>query len=254
MSDCDSSEMMEWIDWEQTAVESCENWYATTLDAGFPDIKSSKGRLLVTPVQRLIDDATESANIVRILPGDGWGTGEHPTTKMCLDFIESNVRSGDRFLDYGTGSGVLSIAAVKMGAAHAVAVDIDDEILDHAQVNFDLNGVSDSVNKLHTRMVLAGEAKGTVVVANILIGALRRLLPVLCLSLEDEDSLLCLSGFRSSDKHVLQGEYGKFIEWDDDLESTGTHPVWGEWCMIVGKARVGMKGMLDQYLSDMAVS
>lgn len=101
----------------------------------------------------------------------GWGNGEHPTTQLCLRFVQDHVKCGDSFLDYGTGSGILSILAAKMGAKKCVAVDIDDESLRAAETNSALNGCAGIIDVVHTRFVYVGEDRFPVcdvTVANIL--------------------------------------------------------------------------------------
>ena len=101
----------------------------------------------------------------------GWGNGAHPTTRLCLEFIAENVQKGDKVLDYGTGSGVLSILAAKRGATRCVAVDIDEETLRAAEQNAILNGVQDILDVVHTKYVYVGEDRFPicdVTVANIL--------------------------------------------------------------------------------------
>lgn len=111
-------------------------------------------------------------NVIRLMDvGSGWGNGAHPTTKLCLNFILKAVTKGDKVLDYGTGSGILSIAAAKLGASHCVAVDIDEDTLIAAEINGRVNGVSDVLDVVHTRSVYVGEDRfpvSEVTVANIL--------------------------------------------------------------------------------------
>ncbi|KAL2635754.1 hypothetical protein R1flu_007233 [Riccia fluitans] len=76
-------------------------------------------------------------------PGLAFGTGEHPTTRLCLQLLHQVVRGGERMLDYGTGSGILSIAALKMGASRAVGVDIDPMAITSARYNASLNDLED---------------------------------------------------------------------------------------------------------------
>ena len=109
---------------------------------------------------------------IRLLDvGSGWGNGAHPTTKLCMKFILKTVSKGDKVLDYGTGSGILSIAAAKLGASHCIAVDIDEDTLIAAEINGRINGVSDVMDVVHTRSVYVGEDRfpvSEVTVANIL--------------------------------------------------------------------------------------
>ncbi|BBN10190.1 ribosomal protein L11 methyltransferase [Marchantia polymorpha subsp. ruderalis] len=76
-------------------------------------------------------------------PGLAFGTGEHPTTRLCLQLLHQVLRGGERMLDYGTGSGILSIAALKMGASRAVGIDIDPMAITSARYNASLNDLDD---------------------------------------------------------------------------------------------------------------
>lgn len=119
-------------------------------------------------------DDTELTDLktIRLLDvGSGWGNGAHPTTKLCMKFILKTVLKGDKVLDYGTGSGILSIAAAKLGASHCISVDIDEDTLIAAEINGRINGVSNILDVVHTRSVYVGEDRfpvSEVTVANIL--------------------------------------------------------------------------------------
>jgi ribosomal protein L11 methyltransferase len=104
--------------------------------------------------------------VIRLDPGMAFGTGLHPTTQMCLVALEEIVRPGVRVLDVGTGSGILAIAAVKLGAARVLAVDNDPVAVKAAKDNAVANGVQDRVNVM--RGSLAGVSDGyDLVVINI---------------------------------------------------------------------------------------
>lgn len=112
---------------------------------------------------------------IRLDPGAAFGTGTHPTTRLVLAWLETTLRGGETVLDYGCGSGVLAIAALKLGAARAAGVDIDPLALEAAGYNAEANGV-----------VLAclspdddTGAPADVTVANILANPLRMLAPLL---------------------------------------------------------------------------
>lgn len=78
---------------------------------------------------------------IRILGGrNGWGTGVHPTTRLCLEWLSNNVQDGDTVLDYGCGSSILSIAALHLSAARAIGVDVEAEALVTSTRNMELNG------------------------------------------------------------------------------------------------------------------
>ena len=108
-------------------------------------------------------------------PGAAFGTGSHPTTRMCLAWLEESVLRGSSVLDYGCGSGILAIAALKLGAARATGVDIDPMALEAARYNSRRNGVQLEV--LDAQLGLRGEYDVTV--ANILANPLRMLAPLI---------------------------------------------------------------------------
>ena len=108
-------------------------------------------------------------------PGAAFGTGSHPTTRLCLAWLEKHVRAGDTVLDYGCGSGILAIAALKLGAARAAGIDVDPLALEAARYNSSRNGVA-----LDVRDAQAGlEGAFRITVANILANPLRMLAPVI---------------------------------------------------------------------------
>ncbi|MYA77431.1 MAG: 50S ribosomal protein L11 methyltransferase [Gemmatimonadetes bacterium] len=116
--------------------------------------------------------------VVRINPGTGFGTGSHETTQLCLRQLEKRIRPGDRVLDVGSGSGVLSIAAVLLGASRATGIDIDPETLGNARENARLNGVAGRVDLHVGRMdhpAVSGRYR--VVVSNISAASLTAMLP-----------------------------------------------------------------------------
>ena len=116
--------------------------------------------------------------VVRINPGTGFGTGGHETTQLCLRQLEKRIRPGDRVLDVGSGSGVLAIAAVLLGASRATGIDIDPETISNARENTRLNGVAGRVD-LHTGRMDHAAVGGRyrVVVSNISAASLTAMLP-----------------------------------------------------------------------------
>jgi ribosomal protein L11 methyltransferase len=112
---------------------------------------------------------------VKIDPGLAFGTGSHPTTRLVLAFLEENIRGGERVLDYGCGSGILAIAAAKLGAAQVDAVDLDPQALDTTQANALANEVA-----LRAKLPDAlAPALYDIVVSNILAQPLIVLAPLL---------------------------------------------------------------------------
>lgn len=100
-------------------------------------------RLLVVPEWEQVKDTSRVA--VRLNPGLTFGTGSHATTRMCLQALEKHVHGGEKVLDLGCGSGILSITALRLGAASAFACDIDEKCVDVAYENAALNGVGKDV-------------------------------------------------------------------------------------------------------------
>ncbi|KAL7478316.1 hypothetical protein ACHAW6_004085, partial [Cyclotella cf. meneghiniana] len=96
---------------------------------------------------------TDNVIPIKLLLGrNGWGTGVHPTTRLCLEWICSQTEDGDILLDYGCGSGILSIAALHCGASRCIGVDVEAEALVTAERNVLLNGwESGRFSGLHTR-------------------------------------------------------------------------------------------------------
>jgi ribosomal protein L11 methyltransferase len=130
-------------------------------------------RLWIVPSWHDAPDPT-AINLV-VDPGLAFGTGSHPTTRLCLQWLESVVKPGLSLLDYGCGSGILGIAAARLGAADVLGVDIDDAALTSAHDNAERNNV---VLRLgHSRAPLTG--KFDLVVANILTNPLCVLAPLL---------------------------------------------------------------------------
>lgn len=114
---------------------------------------------------------------VRLDPGMAFGTGSHPTTVMCARMLEHCVRSGDRVLDLGTGSGILAILSALLGASAVTAVDVDDVAVEKARHNVELNEVGDVVRVLRGDLVAGIESTYDVVVANIIASVITRLMP-----------------------------------------------------------------------------
>jgi ribosomal protein L11 methyltransferase len=116
-----------------------------------------------------------SAIEVILDPGLAFGTGSHPTTRMCLEWIEQELQPGVTVIDYGCGSGILAIAAAKLGAGKVVAVDIDEQ----AVLSTERNAADNQVSLLAHTTRQAAPAPAQVVLANILANPLKILAPAL---------------------------------------------------------------------------
>jgi ribosomal protein L11 methyltransferase len=118
---------------------------------------------------------TAGAVIVRLDPGLAFGTGTHATTAMCLAWLDEHAGAGQLAIDYGCGSGVLAVAAAKLGARAAYAYDIDPQALTATRDNATANAVNDAVHVIDDETALPGGAD--ILLANILCGPLCELAP-----------------------------------------------------------------------------
>lgn len=139
------------------------------------------GRLVVTPSWES-PDLGEGDLAVVIDPEMAFGTGEHASTRGVLRLLQQAFRAGDRVLDVGAGSAILSIAAARLGAPEVLAVEADEDAIENARDNIERNGVADVVEFVHALVdddFLAGQGDGRfdLILANILSGVLVPLLP-----------------------------------------------------------------------------
>lgn len=130
----------------------------------------------------------QARQVIRLDPGLAFGTGTHPTTRMCLRWIAQHPPRGRRVLDYGCGSGILAIAAARFGAAQIDAVDIDPAAVASAAANAQANDVS-----INTGLPAQATGQYPLVLANILATPLKVLVPLLC-SLVAPGGTLVLAG------------------------------------------------------------
>lgn len=170
-----------------------EDWLATWRRGLAP---RRIGRIIVSPTWCEVDTA-EARTVITIDPQMAFGTGEHASTRGVLRLLQDTLRPGDRVLDIGTGSGVLAIAAARLGAGAVTAVDLDADALDIARENVTRNGVADAVRldvaQVDGAWLTARTAAFDLVLANVLSGALLPLLPALRASLAP-DGRAILSG------------------------------------------------------------
>ena len=151
------------------------------------------------------------AIIVRLDPGLAFGTGTHPTTALCLEWLDAADLSGKTVIDYGCGSGVLAIAAVKLGAARVIGVDNDEQALTASRDNAERNGVSSSLDLYLPQHF--PQMQSDVLVANILAGPLAELAPQFAQSLQP-GGVLALSGILDGQQDELLVRYA---EWFGEL-------------------------------------
>ena len=163
--------------------------------------------------------------VVRIDPGLAFGTGSHPTTRLVLAFLERSLRGGERVLDYGCGSGILAIAAAKLGASHVAAVDIDPKAVEVTQENAHANGVT---VKASLPEALA-PGRYDVLVANILAQPLVELAPVLA-GYAGQGARLALSGVLESQAAEVVRAYAPHFDMTIEAREES-------WALICGVRR-----------------
>ncbi len=132
--------------------------------------------LLILPVWEKVPPHTKETHIIRIDPGPAFGTGQHATTKMCLQAMESFGAKGQTLLDVGTGSGILAIYGVKLGFGKIEAIDVDPEAVRWAERNIGLNGASKAIMLSGTAIEAVAD-RFSLVCANLILGELLRLMP-----------------------------------------------------------------------------
>jgi len=159
------------------------------------------GNLLVAPPWDV--PRSGSTPVIIIEPSTGFGTGHHATTRLCLLLLQRLELRGARVLDVGTGSGVLALAAWKLGAGDVVAVDNDPDALDNARDNIARNGAGPSIDIVRDDLDTLRIERADVVVANLTGAVLVRYAAELR-SLAVEGGYLILSGFAPQDVAVIQ--------------------------------------------------
>ncbi len=179
-----------------------QNWVQLT-QSQFDPIRVSE-RLWIVPSWH---ESPDPAAINLILdPGMAFGTGSHPTTRLCLEWLERTVSPSCSVLDYGCGSGILAIAAARLGAGRVAGVDIDPQAVESARANAERNEVSalfaDSAEPV------AGEYD--LVVANILSNPLRVLAPAICAHVRS-GGCLALSGILREQAEEIIAIYAHWL-------------------------------------------
>ncbi len=150
----------------------------------------------------------QAKQVLRLDPGLAFGTGTHPTTRMCLRWIAGRDLSGQRVLDYGCGSGILAMAAAQRGASPVDAVDIDPDAVKATLDNAQTNGV-----RLNAGLPDLARGSYQVVLANILATPLKVLAPLLCSHVQANGHLV-LAGILSRQAEELQAAYAAHLRID----------------------------------------
>ncbi len=179
-----------------------QNWVRLT-QSQFDPIRVSE-RLWIVPSWHAAPDPA-AVNLV-LDPGMAFGTGSHATTRLCLEWLERNVRSGCSVLDYGCGSGILAIAAARLGAGTVAGVDIDPLAVEAARANAERNGVMATFHDSAQPVTGAYD----LVMANILSNPLRLLAPAICAHVR-RGGRLALSGILREQADEIMTIYSQWL-------------------------------------------
>ena len=181
-----------------------DNDWVRLTQSQFSPIPVSR-RLWIVPTWHTPSDP-DAINIV-LDPGLAFGTGSHPTTRLCLRWLDANIKGGESVLDYGCGSGILAIAALKLGAGSATGVDVDAQAVQSSRDNAAANQVTaqfclpDSAPKL----------QADIVVANILTNQLKILAPLLAAATRKGGQIV-LSGILSGQAEDVMRVYAQWFD------------------------------------------
>ncbi len=181
-------------------------------------------RLWIVPTWHSACDPT--AINITLDPGLAFGTGSHPTTRLCLRWLDSNLKGGETVLDYGCGSGILAIAAHKLGAARAVGIDVDSQAIIASRDNAAAN-LTHQVDFYLPEA--APPATYAVVVANILTNPLRMLAPLLA-NATHKGGQIVLSGILETQATEVMEVYNQWFDLNQPIFEEG-------WSCLSGRKR-----------------
>jgi len=199
-----------------------ENDWVRLTQSQFDPIRISP-RLWIVPTWHM--PADPAAINIALDPGLAFGTGSHPTTRLCLRWLDANLASGETVLDYGCGSGILAIAALKLGAGNAIGVDIDAQAVQASRDNVQANHVrADFFLPDDIRL-----AQYDVVVANILTNPLRALAPLLAGATRPGGRIV-LSGILAAQAAEVARIYAQWFDLAPAVIEDG-------WCCLSGVKR-----------------
>lgn len=175
-------------------------------------------------------DTQDGDIVIDIDPGMSFGTGTHETTQMCMQQLEKNVHQHDTVIDVGCGTGVLAIAAAKLGAINTLAIDLDEDAVRVAKENVELNGVKNRVNVKHGNLLDMVDLQANVIVGNLLAEIVVMLADGIGKFLE-EDGTFISSGIILEKVDMVVEALEK-----NDLEVVEIQKM-GEWACIVSRPK-----------------
>lgn len=158
-----------------TVTETCDNDWQNTWKKYYKPTKIGHNVVIVPEWEEY--NAQKDDIIVKVEPGSAFGSGTHETTSLCIEFIENFVKSDTKVLDIGTGTGILAVTALKLGAESAVAVDIDEKAVETAKINAKLNGVDNKFTVFSGNLAEKVSGEFELITANIVADAIISLAP-----------------------------------------------------------------------------
>ncbi len=186
-------------DWKQEVLQD-QAWERAWMEHYQP--MKFADRLWVCPTGQ---EQHEENTVCMVLdPGLAFGTGTHPTTALCLEWLAENDIAGKTVIDYGCGSGILAVAAILLGAEKAYAIDIDPQALTATEANAEKNGVQNKIKSFLPEDFNPFEAD--IVLANILAKPLAELQPAIA-ALVKNDGTLILSGILNEQAEMVEKAY-----------------------------------------------
>lgn len=208
-----TDELVEDQDWVRVWLKDC------------PPLKFGD-RLWVCPHEKRVD---EPGSVTLLLdPGLAFGTGTHPSTALCLEWLATHDVSDQQVLDFGCGSGILAIASLLLGARHAVAYDIDPQAIQATRDNAVANGVSDRLTTVDPERRVE-PFPADLVLANILARPLIELAPLLSATIRSGGALV-LAGLLDRQADDVRGAYAPWFDFEPDHCRDG-------WTRLYGRRR-----------------
>lgn len=159
-------------------------------------------RILIVPTWH--DVPTDNTRLlIRLDPGMAFGTGYHPTTRLSLQMLEQTIKPNQNVADIGTGSGILAIAAVKLGAKHVDAIELDETAIPIADTNFKINDVKEQITLFHGDGLSTVSKEYDLIIGNLLTKAILPIIPY-CPSKLKRNGHAIFSGILESEQDMIQ--------------------------------------------------
>lgn len=207
-------------------VEIADDDWARRTQADLPAIRV--GRIVVAPPWDLPAPGTAGGIVVEIEPSRGFGTGHHQSTRLCLVLLQNRELSNRRVIDVGTGSGVLAIAAAKLGAAAVSAIDVDPDAIDNARENAVRNGVAAIVEAHVQDLTESPLAPADIVTANLTGSLLARHAPQLGALVRPGGALIA-AGFTVDEKPMVEEAFSGAFQ----VSQTAEEDHW--WAVVLSR-------------------